>query len=66
MNNNQKAFEAASDQAMKELVEKQVELGEHSSLSKEKSQRIASEIIEQITDRKKAEIGQKPKYGIQK
>ena len=66
MNNNQKNFEVASERAMQELVEKQIELGEHSSLSKEKSQRIASEIIEQVTERKKAEMGQKPKYGIQK
>lgn len=66
MNTSQKNFEAASDQAMQELVEKQVELGEHSSLSQEKSQRIASEIIEQVTERKKAEMGLKPKLGIQK
>ena len=66
MNNSQKSFEVASDQAMQELVKKQRELGDNSSLSQEKSQRIASEIIEQITERKKAEIGEKPKYGIQK
>ncbi len=66
MNTSQKNFEAASDQAMQELVEKQVELGEHSSLSQEKSQRIASEIIEQVTERKKAEMGQKQSLGIQK
>ena len=66
MNGGQKNFEAASDRAMQELVEKQIEIGEHSSLSKEKSQRIASEIIEQVTERKKTEMGQKPKYGIQK
>ena len=41
---------------MQELVEKQIELGEHSALPSEKSQRIASEIIEQITERKKAEM----------
>lgn len=66
MGGGQKNFQAASDKAMQELIEKQVELGEHSSLSKEKSQRIASEIIEQVTERKKAEMGEKPKYGIQK
>lgn len=66
MAGGQKNFEAASDRAMKELVQKQVELGEHSSLSREKSQRIASEIIEQVTERKKAEMGKKPKNGIQK
>ena len=66
MSTSQKNFEAASSKAMEELVEKQIELGEHSSLSQEKSQRIASEIIEQVTERKKAELGQKPKLGIQK
>jgi len=66
MNNNQKNFEAASDKVMEELVKKQQELGEHSALSNEKTQRIASEIIEQITERKKAELGEKPNYGIQK
>lgn len=66
MSNNQKNFEAASDQVMKELVQKQKELGENSSLSQEKSQQIASQIIEQITERKKAEMGEKPQYGIQK
>ena len=66
MSNSQKNFEAASDQVMQELVQKQKELGEHSSLSQEKSQHIASEIIEQITERKKAEMGEKPQYGIQK
>ena len=66
MNNNQKEYEAASDRVMEELVKKQKELGEHTSLSQEKTQRIASEIIEQITEKKKAEIGEKPKYGVQK
>ena len=56
MAGGQKAFEDASGKAMQELVEKQIELGEHSSLPSEKSQRIASEIIEQITERKKAEL----------
>ena len=66
MNTSQKNFETASSKAMEELVEKQIELGEHSSLSQEKSQRIASEIIEQVTERKKAELGQKQSLGIQK
>ena len=66
MAGGQKSFEQASGRAMQELVEKQIELGEHSSLSSEKSQRIASEIIEQITERKKAEMGDKPNYGYQK
>ena len=56
MNGGQKSFEDASGKAMEELVEKQIELSEHSSLPSEKSQRIASEIIEQITEKKKAEM----------
>ena len=56
MAGGQKAFEAASSKAMEELVEKQIELGENSSLSKEKSTNIATQIIEQITERKKAEM----------
>ena len=56
MSGGQKSFEEASSRAMQELVEKQIELGEHSALPSEKSQRIASEIIEQITERKKAEL----------
>ena len=56
MSGGQKAFQEASSKAMGELVEKQIELSEHSSLPSEKSQRIASEIIEQITERKKAEM----------
>ena len=54
MNGGQKAFEDASSRAMEELIEKQIELSEHSALPSEKSQRIATEIIEQITERKKA------------
>ena len=56
MAGGQKAFEAASSKAMEELVEKQIELGENSSLSKEKSTNIATQIIEQITEHKKAEM----------
>ena len=56
MAGGEKAFEAASSKAMEELVEKQIELGENSSLSKEKSTNIATQIIEQITERKKAEM----------
>ena len=56
MSGGQKSFEDASGKAMEQLVEKQIELSEHSALPSEKSQRIASEIIERITERKKAEL----------
>ena len=51
---------------MRELVEKQRELAGNSSLSDETAQRIASEIIEQLTEKKKAELAKKPNYGFQK
>lgn len=63
---NEKNFQAASEEVMQELVSKQKELANRASLNDEKSQRIASQIIEQITDRKKLELGQKKKYGLQK
>lgn len=66
MNNNEKNFKATSEQVMKELVEKQVELSQNSSLSSETAQRIASEIIDQITEKKKAELDKKTNYGYQK
>lgn len=61
MNNNEKNFKATSEEVMKELVEKQREMAEHSSLSSETAQRIASEIIEQLTEKKKAELAKKEK-----
>ena len=59
MNNNEKNFKANSEEVMKELVEKQRELASNSSLSDETTQRIASEIIEQLTEKKKAEMEKK-------
>ena len=55
-----------SEEVMRELVEKQRELAGNSSLSDETAQRIASEIIEQLTEKKKAELAKKPNYGFQK
>ena len=46
---------------MKELVEKQRELSENTALSSETAQRIASEIIDQLTEKKKAELEKKSK-----
>lgn len=65
MNNNEKNFKATSEEVMKELVAKQVELSKNSSLSNEKAQRIASEIIEQLSEKKKASLENKPNYGFQ-
>jgi len=66
MNNNEKSFMASSEEVMKELVLKQQELSKNSPLSDAKAQRIASEIIEQLTEAKKAamattDYGLKPK-----
>jgi hypothetical protein len=57
MNNTEKNFRASSEEVMKELVEKQAELTKSSAISSEKAQRIASEIIEQLTEKKKAALG---------
>jgi hypothetical protein len=61
MNNTEKNFQASSAEVMKELVKKQEELSAKSSISGEKAQRIASEIIEQITEKKKAALEAKAK-----
>ena len=66
MNNTEKNFKANSEEVMKELVEKQRELAANSSLSDATAQRIASEIIDQLTEKKKAALENKPNYGFQK
>lgn len=66
MNNSEKNFKATSKEVMEELVAKQRELAANSSLSDATAQRIASEIIEQLTEKKKAELAKKPNYGFQK
>ena len=66
MNNNEKNFKATSKEVMEELVRKQRELAASSSLNDATAQRIASEVIEQLTEKKKAELEKKPNYGFQK
>lgn len=61
MNNTEKNFKATSEEVMKELVQKQREMAANSALSDETAQRIASEIIEQLTEKKKAELAKKEK-----
>jgi hypothetical protein len=56
MNNSEKNFKASSKEVMEELVEKQKELASKSSLSDATTQRIASEIIEQLTEKKKKDL----------
>ena len=66
MNNSEKNFKATSKEVMEELVAKQRELAASSSLSDATAQRIASEIIDQLTEKKKAELEKNPNYGFQK
>ena len=61
MNNTEKNFKASSEEVMKELVAKQVELTKNSAISSEKAQRIASEVIDQLTEKKKAALDAKTK-----
>ena len=64
MNNYNFNAESARDNLVKgvaELAKKQMELGEEAGLNDTKSQRIASEIIERITNQKKAMLEQQQK-----
>ena len=63
MGSNEKKFMAGSKSTMDELVKAQAELAGRTHLSETRSQRIASEIIDELTERKKSEL---MKYGIQK
>jgi serine/threonine protein kinase len=56
MNDTEKNFLVASSSVMEELTKLQIDLGSKAGLSDAKSQRIASEIIEKISNAKKAEI----------
>ena len=63
MGNSEKQFVAGCKNTMSELVEIQNELAKLSNLGSIKSQRIASEIIDKITEEKKKSLGSR---GIQK
>lgn len=52
MNMSEKEFMVRSKSLTEELAKKEQELAKQSSLSNERSQRIASEIIDQLTDKK--------------
>lgn len=53
MNSSEKKFMAESQETIKELMELQQTLGEEASLTPERSQLLASEIIERISNEKK-------------
>ena len=63
MNSSEKKFLSESRSVMEELTKKQIDLGSNAGLSDAKSQRIASEIIERITNEKKKKLEQ---LGVQK
>ena len=64
MSKSEKNFMAGNQEVTRELVKLQMELGEKANLSSSKSQLIASQIIESITNRKKKEL--EPSMGYQK
>jgi len=63
MGSNEKKFMAGSKSVMDELVKAQEELAGRTHLSETRSRRIASEIIDEVSERKKATLTQ---HGIQK
>lgn len=63
MGSNEKKFMAGSKSVMDELVKVQEDLAGKTHLSETRSQRIASEIIDEVSERKKAALTQ---HGIQK
>jgi hypothetical protein len=66
MSNSEKKFASESKSTIDELMKKQAELGDDAGLSPERSQLIATEIIERITEQKKKELGGTNSHGIQK
>jgi len=61
-----KEFMAKNQETLKELMETQQKMGEDASLTPERSQLIASQIIERITNEKKQQLGKTNRQGIQK
>ena len=65
MSNAEKKFTAESQTTIDELMKKQAELGESAGLTPERSQLIATEIIDRITEKKKRELGGTNSRGVQ-
>lgn len=57
MSNAEKKFAAESESTINELMKKQAELGSDAGLTPERSQLIATEIIDRVTEKKKKEMG---------
>jgi serine/threonine protein kinase len=66
MSNSEKLFTSQSQSTIKELMDIQQQMGEDAGLAPERSQLIASEIIDRITAKKKKEMGGTNSRGIQK
>ena len=57
MSNAEKKFSAESESTINELMKKQAELGNDAGLTPERSQVLATEIIDRVTEKKKKEMG---------
>ena len=66
MNTTEKKFLSESQSTIDELMKMQQKMGEEANLTPERSQLIATEIIDRITEQKKREMGGTNKYRIQK
>ena len=66
MNGDENAFMSLSSSANEELMRKQGELTGQAGLSGSKGQRIAGEIIEQVTNRLKSKMNSSSSKGIQR
>lgn len=66
MNVTEKNFMSQSESTIQELMKAQEEIAGESSLDPSRSQLIATEIIERVTEQKKKELGGSNSRGIQK
>jgi hypothetical protein len=56
MNSTEKAFAAESQSTIEELMKVQQKMGQEASLTPERAQLIASEIIDRVTNQKKKQL----------
>ena len=65
MSNSEKKFLSESESTIEELMKSQSELGADAGLTPERSQLIATEIIDRITNQKKQQMGGTNSRGVQ-
>ena len=65
MSNSEKKFMTESESTIGELMKAQSEIGSEAGLSPERSQLIASEIIDRVTNQKKRSLGGTNSRGVQ-